>query len=259
MDVNEEVTLSAIASLFRGSWKIILATGLLGLAISCIYLLTTPRQFEAGASFAIARVSPTGELIEKPQELVSRLRLKESYSSSVLGACVLSGKDFSSYTSVIRIAQNSTIDEVGFTIIRPTLDEAKGCFNAVTDSLVDSQLQLKSEKIELLNRRSREINKIVAEDKDLLGRVGPSSPAYFEIVQEIRNLEKEHLAISNQLDLLTNQGSISVMHPTPTYSVIGPKKILTITIGLLGGIFFGLVIALGFGMYAKYKSEVTSK
>ena len=258
-DANEEVSLLTILNLLESAWKIIVITTFLGLAISCIYISVTPKQYEVGASFAIARVPPAGALIEQPDALVARLRLKESFNNFVRSACGLQNpQDFSVYANTIRIAQKPTVDEVGFTVTRPTLDEAKGCFNAVVDLLVDSQMQLEAKRIGDIKGDLDKINKTLLEDGVILERVGPSSFAYFQIVQEIRKLESERLLLLQKIAVAANQ-PITVLRPTPIYSAIGPNIIRSIAIGLFGGIFLGIAIALGGRVVARLKNEIETE
>lgn len=254
-DSSEEVSLLVIFTLLRSAWKIIAITALLGLALSCAYLFVTPKQYEAGASFAIGRKPPSGALIEQPSDLVARLRLNESFDNFDFSACGLQKhKDFAVIASTVRISQKSTVDEVSFTVTRPTFDEVKTCFNAVVDFLADSQMQLEEQKLRVLRGELAKINKVLVEDRTLLERVGPSSTAYFQIVQEIRTLETNRQLLLQKIDIAVNH-PITVLRPTPIYSYVGPKKITSIAIGLLGGIFLGLAIALGARMYAKLKGD----
>jgi LPS O-antigen subunit length determinant protein (WzzB/FepE family) len=75
-------------------------------------------------------------------------------------------------------------------------------------------------------------------------------------LQEIRNLEDEREKTLKILDP-KNMQAANIQFPIDVANKpVYPKKALSLVVGLLGGLFFGFLIALSRRLVAKLKSEV---
>jgi uncharacterized protein involved in exopolysaccharide biosynthesis len=85
------------------SWKTVLAFALLGLISAAIFLLLTPKQYEALAQIKMAQLSipnnsnnsndkTLGINIEEPRALILRMRLPTVYDQEAISSCGLIDK-----------------------------------------------------------------------------------------------------------------------------------------------------------------------
>lgn len=266
-DNTEDKIFSPYALVFQdGAWKTIAVTGVLGLVISCLYLLITPNQYKATANITVARVLTTGGgNIEEPAALVARMSLPTSFDGNVIQACGLEGVTNINIQlkKVIKLATSpQATNVVELAVTRPSPELASTCAKSVYDAIVNFQLQLigvRAQNVRDSNSLNLiKIDKRLAQDKALLAKVdqpcGGLSPSYFLILTEIRTLEGERdkfRMIFNQKDVQATQlqSPIRVVEK-PDYL----KKVGILLAGISGGLFFGLLIALGRGMIAKLNS-----
>jgi capsular polysaccharide biosynthesis protein len=259
----DEISLIDILIFLKGAWKTIAITGVLGLLISVAYLLITTNQFEALANISMMRVSPAGANIEEPAALIARMSLSTNVDDSVMAACDLQDAPNmqAQFTKAIRLSiPKGVANVVELKVTRPSPELANACAMSLIKFITNSQTLLNSPNLEASKVRLAKVDERLAEDKVLLSKIdptrGPASPSYFAILQEIRNLEDERektLKILEAKDMqATNlQFPIDVANK-PVY----PKKTLSLIAGLLGGLFFGFLIALSRQMLVKLKSEV---
>jgi hypothetical protein len=262
---GQEISLIDILIFLKGAWKTIAITSILGFFISVAYLLIATNQYEALTNISMMRVSPAGANIEEPAALIARMSLPTSVDDSVMIACGLqdSPNMQAQFTKAIKlIIPKGVANVVELKVTRPSPELANACVMSVIKFITNSQTLLNSPNLEASKVRLTKIDERLVEDKALLGKIdptrGPVSPSYFAILQEIRSLEDERDKTLKILDAKDMQ--VANLHfpidlaNKPVY----PKKTLSLIAGLLGGIFFGFLIALSRKMVAKVKNEVGS-
>jgi capsular polysaccharide biosynthesis protein len=270
IDLQEEISLIDILLFLKGAWKVILMMGLAGLVISGIYLLITPNQYEAVANIAMARVpadkNPLGVNIEEPQALINRMSVPSSFDAAILNACGL--QDVATLAAqmskVIKLSiPKGVANVIELKVTHSSPEIASACAKSVYESIAHSQAQMigPMAKTSKANNSARlaKVEERLAQDKVLLAKAeqprGVLSPLYFSILTEIRALEDERVTLlalveAKHLQAANLQSPIYVADK-PVY----PKKMMSLVIGLMGGLLLGLLIALGRQMYAKLKSE----
>lgn len=256
---NSETSLLDMLLFVKSAWKMIGIMGVVGLIASCVYLLVTPFQYQAIATITMARASAPnnalGANIEEPSALINRMTLPNAFSREVMNACGFEDtpKSFVLAANSIKFSiPKGLTSAVELKVMRPTLELTKICTQKVVESIIQSQMQMLESSVAFSQAANKSRLAIIAErmnqDKVLLAKAEQSrglvTPTYFAILSEIRALEDEEnrirTAINNSQPLTAQlQGSIQASD-YPVY----PKRALSLVAGVLGGLFFGILIAL---------------
>ena len=271
--VDDEISLIDILYFLKGAYKTIVIASLCGLAISGIYLLITPNQYEALAQIQMARTpqdkSPLGVNVEEPVALIARMSLPTSFNEVVIAACGLQEASglAAQLSKAIKIGIPKVVaSAVELKVTRPTPELAKTCVTSVADFIMQSQADMIIPIVQALKQRNQErltrVEGRLAQDKVLLARAeqpkGVVSPTYFAILSEIHALEDERENLSKVIasDSLQNAALLSPVHVSdnPVY----PKKTVALAAGLLGGLFLGILWALGQKMIANVRMQLAS-
>ena len=265
-DGDSEISLLDILIFLRGAWKSIVLMGLLGLAISATYLLLTPNQFEAVANIAMGRIASSGANIEEPVALINRMSLPSSFDATVIASCGLqeSTNLAAQLSKAIKLSiPKGVANVVELKVTRPSPELAQACAASVFDVIAKSQAQMIGPLAQATkasnSARLTKVDERLTQDKVLLAKAeqprGVLSPTYFSILTEIRTLEDEREKLTASIDAKDVQ---SANLQSPIYVAdkpVYPKKLISLLAGLMGGLFLGLLIALGRQMMAKLKSE----
>jgi LPS O-antigen subunit length determinant protein (WzzB/FepE family) len=266
---NEEISLIDVLLFFKCAWKTILLLGLLGLVIASMYLFVTPKQYEVSARITMAKLPKTNDVleanVEEPATLIARLSLPGSFSSTVINACNEQESTYrdASVTKAIKLSIPKGISNLAeLKVTRPSPELAKTCINSVIEFINQSQIQLKRPTIDASKARLIKIDERLAQDRMLLRNAqsggNPVTPTYFALLQDIRDLEDLRQSL---LEAIEPKGSQITNFQPPIYVAekpVYPKRALSLAAGLFGGIFLGLLVAMGQIMIAKLKKEVSS-
>ena len=264
---DSEVSLVDILHFLRGAYKIIAITGAIGLIVAIAYLTTAPKQYEAIAQIAVAQIStnnyinnPLGINIEEPSLLISRLSLPSSFPPQVLDICgidegvnsAVTLSKFIKFTSLKGVANVIELKTFG-----KTPEAAAACAQSIFDLIKNTQAQIVAPinaniKIKLENDIER-----LAKAKELLTKVDKSGSAigaaYLSTRDEIRFLLEEITALKDMIVSNQNRATRLIAPVYVSDTPIAPKKRLVLALGVLGGLFLGLVLTLGFQMLTKFK------
>lgn len=274
LNQEEEISLLDVLLFLRRSWKIISILGVIGLAVAVIYLLIAPKQYQAIAQIQMAQIStaannnnnsirPLAVNIEEPALLIARMSFPTSFTSSTLTACGLDGKENAAtiLAKSIKFSQpKGAPNVVELKTSASNRERAEQCANAIFELIKISQDKVVSPYI------SEAINKLaddqaqLAKLKDLLSKADKSgsvmSAVYLSTRDEIRFLLDEITALQNVVASNINRATRLVAPIYVSDVPISPKKQVTLAIGLLGGLFLGLLIAFGRQLIPKIKSQL---
>ena len=258
LDANMPTFLETIFFLKEG-FKPIFISGIIGILVSGFYLLITPNVYKSVVNVSMTRmVLSTEKLavnIEEPTALVARLRDSSGFNSELIEICNFQnsadiGEELNKFT---KFSISKTVPSlVEITVMRPSQTLAKICAESIYKFIVKSQIQIGESIIEATRNKSSielaKIEKRLLEDRLLLAREqarGALTQAQFSLANQIRALEDQRDLLLAQIPkILDPQGSqlnppIHVSNK-PFY----PKSMITLAVGLLGGILFGVCIAL---------------
>jgi LPS O-antigen subunit length determinant protein (WzzB/FepE family) len=270
---EDEISLLDILLFLKRSWIIIAMFGAIGLATAVIYLLIAPKQYQAIAQIQMAQIStaannninPLGINIEEPSLLIARMSFPTSFNPATIAACGLDGKDNATSMLVksFKLSQPKGVPnvvELKTTASNP--EHAKQCANAIFESVKISQDKIVSPYIEEAKIKLADDQVRLAKVKDLILKADKSGSvmgaAYLSTRDEVRYLLDEITALQNVVASNINRATRLVAPIYVSDAPSSPKKQVILALGLLGGLFLGLLIAFGRQLIPKIKAQLAS-
>lgn len=270
-----EISLLDILNFLKRAYKTICIFGVIGLVIAIIYLVVTPKQYEAVAQITMAQIgaannnnnniNPLGVNIEEPAPLIARLSSPTSFTPQVIAACGLQDQANAALAlskSIKLTIPKGVANVVELKTFGPSPQAAQECNLAVFELIKTTQSQIVAPYIADAKLMLDDDIERLAKAKDLLAKADKSGSAigaaYLSTRDEIRYLLDEITAFKNVVTSNQNRATRLV---SPVYAgdtPIAPKKRNTLAAGLFGGLFLGLLIAMGRSMIAKLKNEAGS-
>jgi capsular polysaccharide biosynthesis protein len=264
---ESEISLLDILVFLRRSYKLIALVGILGIATSFGYLLITPKQYQAIAQIQMAQISsssnninPQGINIEEPTLLIARLSSPTSYTAEVVKSCGLgTAKDAEVMLSKsVRLTVPKGIaNTVDLRVIDVSPKASLDCAQAVFNLIKASQAQIVKPYIEEAKTRLLESQERLTKAQDLVMKADKSgsamSAAYLSTRDEISFLLDEIAILKNVIAANENRATRLV---SPIYASdvpIAPKNRNVFFWGLFGGLFLGILFALGRQIIPKMK------
>lgn len=239
--------------------KPIYISGIIGVLVSGLYLLITPNVYKAVVNVSMTQVvSSTNALavnVEEPTALIARLRDSSSFDSELIDIC-----NFQNFTDIEEELRRFTKFSISKTapsvveiaVMRPKQAIAKLCAESIYKFVVRSQMQMAEPIIEASRNKSSiqlaKLEKRLLEDRLLMTREQARSAltqAQISLANQIRALEDQRdLLLAQTARILGPQGSQLNPPIYVAYKPFYPKSMITLAVGLLGGILFGVCIAL---------------
>jgi LPS O-antigen subunit length determinant protein (WzzB/FepE family) len=266
---GDEISLKDIIDFLIESWKTIAGIGVLGLLGAIAFIFVTPSQYEATAQIKMAQIdlgntaNPLGTSLEDPNTLISRMKLPTAFSEKEVHACKLEKSKFPTealVNSVVRLtAVKGAASLVELKIRGESKEEALSCAQAIFENIKDSQHDIMKPYIEeaktLLLKYQVRLNDV----QSVIARADKSgqalSAAYFANRDELKFLSDETI----RLNAIVTAGDMRhTKLVSPIYASdkpVFPKKTLSVVLGLLGGLFLGLLYVLARKAWLNYKSS----
>ncbi len=274
---RDEISLKEIIDFLMDSWKSFFVGGLLGLLASCAYLIVSPNQYQATAQIQMAQINasnnnnnnsnsnsnsnPLGVNIEEPGLLMARLKLPTTYSAEVIKACGFENTS-SPAESLVSSAKFSVVKGVGsmieLRINRDSKENAINCAEALFESIKSSQNQIIKPYIEESKALLVKYEARLANFQALMSRVEKSGSAlsamYLANRDEVKFLTEEILRLNT---FITTTDTRQAKLVSPIYAAdapVFPKKTISLIIGLIVGVFLGLLFVMGKKAFKTYKA-----
>jgi LPS O-antigen subunit length determinant protein (WzzB/FepE family) len=268
---EDEISLKDILDFLIESWRVIVVSGLLGILVSTAYLVVTPNQYQATAQIQMAQISannnnnnntnPLGVNIEEPSLLMARLKLPTTYSYEVIKACGFENASTPS-ESLLSSAKFSTVKEVGsmieLKINRDSKEVAINCAQALFESIKTSQNQIIKPYIEESKDRLVKYEARLVSTQYLVSRADKSgaalSAAYLANRDEVKFLTEEILRLNT---FITTADIRQTKLVSPIYAAdtpVFPTKRISLIVGLITGLFLGLLLVIGKKALNNYKA-----
>ena len=232
-----------------------------------VYLAATPGRYEAVAQIAMAQISvasnninPMGVNIEEPPLLIVRLSSPTSFPQQALDSCgVDKGLDSAAALSKsIRLALPKGVSNlVELKTFGKTPEVASTCAFAIFELIKTTQAQIVAPYMaDVKNKLDDDIERL-ARAKDVVAKADKSGSAvgaaYLSTRDEIRFLLDEITILKNIL--ASSQIKVAKLI-SPIYASdtpVAPNKRVVLASGVLGGLFLGLMLALGCQIWTKLK------
>lgn len=267
-----EISLIDILLFLKKAWKTIAIAALAGLALSITYLAITPKQYEAVAQITMAQIraannntNPLGVNVEEPAFLITRMSSPTSFTPEVIAACGL--QDQANAALALSKSIKLTIPKGGANVVElktfgPSPQATQECNLAIFELIKTTQSLIIAPYIADAKVMMDDSIERLAKAKDLVVRADKSGSAmgaaYLSTSDEIRYLLDKITALKNVV--ISNQ-NLTTRLVSPIYTSdmpITPKKRNVLAVGLFGGLFLGLLIAMGRTMITKLKNEAGS-
>jgi LPS O-antigen subunit length determinant protein (WzzB/FepE family) len=276
---ESEISLIDILQFLNGAYKTILMFGVLGVAAAIAYLVITPKKYEAIAQIAMAQIgaannnnnnnnnniNPLGINIEEPSLLIARMSSPTSFTPQVIAACGLQDQANPALTlskSIKLSLPKGVANVVELKTFGLSPQAAEQCNLAIFELIKTTQSLIVAPFIAEAKVQLDDDIERLAKAKALLAKVDKSGSAmgavYLSTRDEIRYLLDEITALKNVVTSNQNRATRLV---SPIYAgdiPISPKKPNILAAGLFGGLFLGLLIAMGRRVIRKLKNEAVS-
>jgi capsular polysaccharide biosynthesis protein len=266
--LEDEISLKDIIDFLLESWKTIVSIGLLGLLGSVGFLAVTPNQYEATAQIQVAQISannntnPLGVNLEEPNLLMARLKLPTSYSAAEIKACGLEGQKMPA-ESLVSMSKFSAVKSVGsiveLKIQMESREQAVVCAQALFENIRESQNQIIRPYIEEAKALLTKYQARLKEAQELVTRAdkpGPAlSAAYLANRDEVKFLTDESIRLNT---FVTAGDARQAKLVSPIYAseaAVFPKKKIALMMGLLAGLFLGLLLVMIRKVWKSYRAN----
>lgn len=256
--VRDEISIADFLCFLRHAYKIIIIFGIVGVVLSIAYLAITPKQYEAVAQIAIAQISvannglnPVIINLEEPSLVIARFTHLTSFTHQVLVACKLDevANPSDKLAKSIKIASFKGIPNlIEIRTYAASPQDAYSCAQAFFDLIKTTQAQFMAPHIESAKTKLADDEERLLKARDFLAKADKSSEAigatYLATRDEIRFLLDE---ISDLNNFIASSQIRATRLISPIYAIntpITPNKRKVLTVGLLGGLLFGVLFAL---------------
>lgn len=257
-ETDSEISLLDVFIFLKGAWKTIAIMGALGVLSSIIFLLVTPKQYEAIAQIRMAQVSlstptnPFGTVIEDPTSLILRMQIPTNYDEATILACgyqnVLGAEEGLAKHIKFSIPKGGLVGAVELKANALSTEQAKDCANAVVVRIAHLQAEFAKPFIDEAKLKLAQDNERIEQARRLIIKADQSgqamSAAYLSARDEMSYFLTDR---EKMIDLINSAKERGTRLVSPIYASkrpVSPKKTVSLVAGFAAGLFLGLLIAL---------------
>ncbi len=265
--IEDEISIKDIIDFLIEHWKTILGFGMAGLLAALMFTFLMPSQYEAKAQIKMAQigvsnnnnnVNPLGVNIEEPALLIARMKLPTSFDQATIERCGLNGEKDAAEV-LAKKAKLSAVkgapSVVDLSIQAESKELADGCVAATFDLIKNTQKAIAEPFIIEAKSKLSEYQKRLDDSRSVMLRADKSgaalSAAYLATRDEVKYLMDEVIRLQ---DFITSGDTRMTQLTAPIYAIdhpVFPKKRLTVTVGLMAGLFLGLLFVMGRHAYRR--------
>ena len=254
----QEISVLDILGFLKNSWGIIISFGVLGLVGALGYLLVTPPMYEAVAVIRMAQISqlnpanPFGTNVEDPSSLIGRMKFPTNYTDSVVTGCGFQDKPQAAL-ALSKATQLSipkgVANTVELKVIAPTQQLATDCAEAIFMQIVRMQEEFSKVFVEEAKIKLALDNERIEAARKLIARADKSGSALSATYLSARDELTYFLTDRDKmLDMINSVKTRGSRLDSPIYASetpVFPKRVKSLTAGLMTGLMLGLLLALG--------------
>lgn len=256
-DEGAELSLKDVVDFLHGAWKTVVITTVIGLIWAIVYLVITPKQYEAVAHIKMAQISlinpanPFGTPVEDPVSLIARMQMPTNYDTGVVDACNYQDlpQAATQLSKALKLtAPKGLTNTVELKVLAKSPEIAKSCAQAVVDKIAQLQMQFAKPFVEEAKLKLAQDNDRIEAARKLIAKADQSgsamSAAYLSARDEITYFLTDR---EKMLDLINSAQQRGTKLISPIYASenpVLPKKVPHLVAGLCAGLFMGLAIAL---------------
>lgn len=260
-----------LADFFYRRWLQIVMMGMLGMAVSGVYVVMTPKTYEAKWQMSMAQMvagsSNTSSNIsanininsEEPAALIQRLRSPLIYTSNALEACGKSSNDtmgeYLDNTLQMQTVKNLP-NVAGFRLRMGSPELAKSCADAIVAMVIEQQSSIIHERQEGKKEQVAQYQKLLRDEMLQLNQLKNTQLGNFGYLAMLDKLTW----LRGRIDGLQEEIFLSQKYPSKLLSPIdvsrnpvSPNVNLVLLLGLLLGLITGLLYAISREEWFKMK------
>jgi len=269
--IEDEISIKDIIDFLIEHWKTILGFGVAGLITALMFAFLMPSQYEAKAQIKMAQigvnnnnVNPLGVNVEEPALLIARMKLPTSFNQATIQRCGLNGEKDAAKVLVKKVklsAVKGAPSVVDLSIQAESKELADACVAATFDLIKQTQKAIAEPFIIEAKSKLSEYQKRLDDSRSVMLRADKSgaalSAAYLATRDEVKYLMDE---VSRLQDFVNSGDTRMTQLTAPIYVIdhpVFPKKRLTVTVGLMAGLFLGLLFVMGRHAYRRMYPSTT--
>jgi len=272
--IDDEISIKDIIDFLMEHWKTILGFGVAGLVAALMFAFLMPSQYEAKAQIKMAQigvnnnnnnnVNPLGVNIEEPALLIVRMKLPTSFDQATIDRCGLISEKNAAEVLAKKVklsAVKGAPSVVDLSIQAESKGLANDCVAAIFDLIKQTQKAIAEPFIIEAKSKLSEYQKRLDDSRSVMLRADKSGPtlsaAYLATRDEVKYLMDEVIRLQ---DFITSGETRMTQLTAPIYASdypVFPKKRLTITVGLIAGLFLGLLFVMGRHAYRRMYPSTT--
>jgi len=244
-----EIGLADIYAFVRKFWLILLIGTLMGLVMATLYLIFSPKEYEAISQLQVAQLvtnkNKEGEAsiinVENPAILSNRLKSPITFSEKVLSVCGLSGQPLSLAAAVNSNVPKGATNTLEIRLRAKTEDLAIACLAEIFTMVQAQEVELVQPYIKEMNEQIEGINKRIQTNQAILEKSAQlplGSWSYFFNLDEIRRLYSERDNLRNVINLTNVYKAKLLIPPYTLGKPVAPNSYKSLLVGLIAG--FGL-------------------
>jgi capsular polysaccharide biosynthesis protein len=269
-NLEDEFSLKDIIDFLVESWKAILVTGVLGVLVAGTYIVVTPNKYEATAQIEMAKInnnnnnnssSLLGSNIEDPNLLIARMKSPSNYDQASIVACGFEGEKQAAerLAKMIKVGLSKGTQMVELKATGLSQEQAMQCAQSVFNNIKQSQKMIAEPIIEESKAKLARYAARLQEAQTFISKADKSgssmSAAYLSTRDEMKHITDEITLLNDLISSASNRQTKLVSPIYVSQKKVAPKEIVSLTAGLMGGIFFGLLLMIGLRSYRSYKTS----
>lgn len=251
---EDKLSLNNAIDFLADSWKLILGVGVIGLLSASVFLWVTPSQYEAVVQIKLAQINVKndtnffGKDLEDVNNVVARFRLPSAYSVEEMKACNLANGQVpnDSIVSLVKMSViKSSTSTIQLNIRMNSKEHLVGCTQAIYERIRESQAEILAPFIEKSRALLLVYQARLREIRGLINRADNSdhalTAAYLTGRDELIFLSNEIIRLNN---IINSSFLLQTKMVNPVYISdvpVFPKKNHSLLIGLLAGVFLGVL------------------
>lgn len=249
---EDEISSRDIAQFLSKFWKLICISGAIGLFSAIGYLAYTPLEYEIQAQIRVGQIKLSDGMkdTESPAAVMYRMKFPAAYSDKTIKVCGLENNSNPRevLASLVRLSTPKGLESViDFKMRGTSKEQLITCSQAIYESLTEVhneliKFEIQKAKNTILNYQTRlkSLRDIFAQSANL-GSVGSS--VYLANQDEFKFLLVEQSRLNAFIQSSTEFPPKLMAPMYISHDHIYPKRLQSVLIGLLSGLFFGALLA----------------
>jgi hypothetical protein len=202
-----------------------------------------------------------GSNIEDPNLLIARMKSPSSYDQASIVACGYEDKNQAAeyLAKMIKIGLSKGTQMVELKATGLSQEQATQCAQSVFNNIKQSQKMIAEPIVEEAKIKLARYATRLQEAQIFISKADKSgssmSATYLSTRDEMKHITDEMIRLNDLISSASNRHTKLVSPIYVPQKKVAPKEIVSLTAGLMGGLFFGLLLMIGLRSYSSYKTS----